>query len=125
MKLLFYPSNDDAAFLRPREVANRLRDSHLAVVIDWNQSNAIIQTELESLLNSGAPNLIVDAHKAQFDNCPFVHVNSVEKPSTAFSGMIWFDTVIELNSKSSDRASAKQIGQEIERIIGYNYEYSA
>ena len=122
---MFFPRDDNAAFMRPCEVSDRLVNSKLCVSVDWNHANAQIQSGLERLAQSGAPSIIVAAHKQQFDNCPFIRVSHANHPGVAYSGMVWFDTAIELQSQSGDLAIATELRADIGDLLDYDSEIEA
>ena len=122
LKLILFPRDDDAAFLRPREVAERLANSNLSVSVDWDHANAQIQSGLECLEQSGAPSVIVDAHRQQFDNCPYIRVAPANNPDVTYSGMVWFDTAIELQSESGDPTIASKLRSDIGDLLDYDTE---
>lgn len=125
MKLLHYPRCENDLFLQPREVAERLARSKLSVSIDWEHANACIQAGLERLLLSGAASVVIDAHKLQFDNCPYLRVSTPSNPDVVYSGMVWFDAPIELCSDSDDPAIASIVSAEMRRSLDYDFELQA
>lgn len=125
MKLLFYPRDDNAGFFRPREIIERLQHSDLLIDVDWDHANAVIQRDLDRLIQNDAPAVIQEAHKRQFDNCPYVRVSLVDAPANQFSGMVWFDTAIVLKANFQNCDNATPLTSTIANLLGYDYEIQA
>src|SRR6266446_8873446 len=70
----------DRPYLETKEVASRLVQSLPTVLVDWARGNRIIQEELDRLIESNTPDVILDSHRSLFDNTPYIQIWLPEYP---------------------------------------------
>ena len=124
MRAILFPMADHDPSLTAREAVCRIAQSIPVVVVDWAQGNEELKRTIRRLEAINAPAIIVDGHRARFEN-QVVHLTMSfpEFPSLTACCWVWAYEKIELRCTDGDAVAFLTFAAKaIPIALGYGFE---